>query len=84
VRGKNLSQVTVVIDMFMTPTNNVVDIEYIQLIAFGSNIDITLCPRCGGTMRVVADITNSDIIQKILDHIEAQPPPLSPATAIQS
>ena len=48
------------------------------------NIDITLCPRCGGTMRVIADITNPDIIQKILDHIEAQPPPLSPATAIQS
>ena len=48
------------------------------------NIDITLCPRCGGTIRVIADITNTDIIQKILDHIEAQPPPLSPATAIQS
>ncbi len=48
------------------------------------NIDITLCPLCGGTMRVIADITDPDIIQKLLDHIEAQPPPIKPATAIQS
>jgi hypothetical protein len=33
-------------------------------------------------MRVIADIIDPDIIQKILDHIEAQPPPLNPATAI--
>jgi hypothetical protein len=48
------------------------------------NLDISLCPLCGGTMRVIADITDPDIIQKILDHIEAQPPPLNPATVIQS
>ena len=35
-------------------------------------------------MRVIADITDPDVIQKILDHIEAQPPPLKPAIAIQS
>ena len=45
------------------------------------NIDITLCPLCGGTMRVIADITDPDIIQKILDHIEAQPPPIKTTTA---
>ncbi len=28
-------------------------------------------------MRVIADITDPDIIQKILDHIEAQPPPFN-------
>jgi hypothetical protein len=48
------------------------------------NIDISLCPLCGGTMRVIADITDPDVIQRILDHIEAQPPPIKPATAIQS
>ena len=48
------------------------------------NIEITLCPLCGGTMRVIADITDPDIIQKILDHIEAQPPPIKPAITIQS
>ena len=33
---------------------------------------------------IAADITDPDIIQKILDHIKAQPPPNQPATAIQS
>ena len=47
------------------------------------NIDITLCPLCGGTMRVITDITDPDLIQKILDHIAAQPPPVNIATARQ-
>ena len=46
------------------------------------NIDIATCPLCGGTMRIIADITDPDIIQKILDHIEAQPPPRKRAAAI--
>ncbi len=48
------------------------------------NIDITVCPLCGGSMRVIADIIDPDIIQKILDHIEPLPPPLNPAISIQS
>ena len=48
------------------------------------NIDITLCPLCGRTMRVIPEITDPDIIQKILDHIEAHPPPVESATANQS
>jgi hypothetical protein len=44
------------------------------------NIDITLCPLCGGTMRVITDIIDPDLIQKILDHIAAQPPPVNIAT----
>jgi hypothetical protein len=47
------------------------------------NIDISLCPLCGGTMRVIADITDPDLIQKILEHIEPQPPPIKSAPAIQ-
>jgi len=39
---------------------------------------------CGGFMRVIADITDPDKIQKILDHIEAQPPPIKLAPATQS
>ncbi len=35
-------------------------------------------------MRVIADITDPEVVQKILDHIEAQPPPTQPATATQS
>ena len=38
---------------------------------------------CRGTIRVIADITDPDIIQKILDHIEAQPPPVKSAGASQ-
>ena len=38
------------------------------------NIDIALCPICGGTMRVIGRgrlrITDPDVIQKVLDHIE--------------
>jgi hypothetical protein len=48
------------------------------------NIDITVCPLRGGSMRVIADIIDPDIIQKILDHIEPRPPPLKPATTIHS
>jgi len=35
-------------------------------------------------MRIIANITVPEIIQKILDHIEAQPLPNKPVTAIQS
>jgi len=34
-------------------------------------------------MRVITDITDPDLIQKILDHIAAQPPPVNIATARQ-
>ena len=32
------------------------------------DIDITLCPHCGERLRVVADITQPDLIHAILDH----------------
>ena len=48
------------------------------------NIDITLCPRCGGTLRVIAEITDPDVIQKILDHVAARPPPPSHAIHVAS
>jgi len=38
---------------------------------------------CRGTMPVIADITDPDIIQKILDQLEAQPPPVKSAGASQ-
>jgi hypothetical protein len=46
--------------------------------------EVTEVILCGGTMRVIADITDPDIIQKILDHIAAQPPPLKTAATSQS
>jgi hypothetical protein len=47
------------------------------------NIDIATCPLCGGAMRIIADITDPDIIQKNLDHIEAQLPLRKQSTTSQ-
>lgn len=41
-------------------------------------IDITLCPLCGGQLRVIADVTDPDLIRKILDHINSRAPPRLP------
>jgi hypothetical protein len=46
------------------------------------NIDISLCPLCGGRLRVIQDVTDPDLIRKILTHIQKQaPPPRPPARA---
>jgi hypothetical protein len=37
-------------------------------------IDITLCPLCGGQLRVIGDITDPDLIRKILDHVNSRAP----------
>jgi hypothetical protein len=47
-------------------------------------IDITLCPLCGGQLRVIADITDPDLIRKILDHVHSRgraPPQMPPRRA---
>jgi hypothetical protein len=41
-------------------------------------IDITLCPLCGGQLRVIGDITDPDLIRKILDHVNSRAPPRLP------
>ncbi|MCZ6658060.1 MAG: transposase [Gammaproteobacteria bacterium] len=38
-------------------------------------IDIEVCPKCGGRLRVIAAITESNVIQKILDHVHLQQAP---------
>jgi hypothetical protein len=46
------------------------------------DIDITLCPLCGGQLRVIGDITDPGLIRKILDHLNSRaPPPLPPRRA---
>ena len=48
-------------------------------------IDITVCPHCGGTLRVIADITDPDTIRTILEHLKQRAPPgLSPRRALPS
>lgn len=44
-------------------------------------IDITLCPLCGGQLRVIADITDPDLIRKILDHVNSRALPAPAAKA---
>ena len=33
------------------------------------NIDVSICPQCGGEARVIACIEDQAIIDKILDHL---------------
>jgi hypothetical protein len=33
------------------------------------------CPYCGGRLRVIADVTDSAVIGKILDHLHQRAPP---------
>jgi hypothetical protein len=37
-------------------------------------IDITLCPLCGGQLRVIADVPDPALIRKILDHVNSRAP----------
>ncbi len=47
-------------------------------------IDIELCPKCGGRLRVIAAITQPDVIQKILEHVhQQQAPPRQPPARTQ-
>jgi hypothetical protein len=42
-------------------------------------IDLSICPDCGGRLRVIAAVTRPDSIEKILEHVARQqaPPELS-------
>jgi hypothetical protein len=49
------------------------------------NIDVSVCPKCGGEARVIASIEDLQIIDKILAHLMKKgalppPPELLPAT----
>jgi transposase len=41
-------------------------------------IDISLCPLCGGRLRVIEDVTRPDLIRKILAHVNQQALPRMP------
>ncbi|MET0062412.1 MAG: hypothetical protein ABW176_08955 [Candidatus Thiodiazotropha endolucinida] len=49
------------------------------------NIDVSVCPKCGGEAKVIASIEDQQIIDKILAHLMKRgalppPPELLPAT----
>ena len=44
-------------------------------------VDVTTCPKCGGTMRLIAVITEADAIRRILASVgePTAPPEQAPA-----
>jgi hypothetical protein len=47
-------------------------------------IEITVCPHCGGRLRVIGDVTDPDVLDRILEHVRREglpraPPARSPA-----
>ena len=36
-------------------------------------IDVSVCSRCGGDVKIIACIEDPDVINKILDHLDAMP-----------
>ncbi len=47
-------------------------------------VDPMTCPQCGGTMKVIAFLTEHDVVDRIIDHLKltfaaAKPPPPQPA-----
>jgi hypothetical protein len=50
-------------------------------------LDMATCPFCGqGSLRIIAAITQAEVIRKILRHLKlaVDPPPLAPARARQA
>ncbi|MEZ5596436.1 MAG: hypothetical protein R3E84_08600 [Pseudomonadales bacterium] len=48
------------------------------------DIDISLRPLCGGQLRVVADVTDPNLIRKILDHLNSRAHPRLPPRRAES
>ena len=47
-------------------------------------IDLSVCPHCGGRLRVIADVTRPDVIQRILEHVAKQQGPPAFSVAMDS
>lgn len=41
-------------------------------------IEITVCPHCGGRLRVIADVTDPEVIDRILAHVRRKGLPRAP------
>lgn len=41
-------------------------------------IEITVCPHCGGRLRVIADVTDPEVIDQILEHFRREGLPRAP------
>jgi hypothetical protein len=46
------------------------------------NIDVTICNRCGGAVKIIACIEDPLVIKKILDHLDAKSGALASANQL--
>ena len=64
------------------PTDNIdtpiAPLTWAQRLKRVFGIDITLCHLCGGQLRVIADITDPQLIRKILEQVQKRAPPRPP------
>jgi len=62
-----------------TPAERRASMTWVQRLKRIFNIDIETCAMCGGTVKVIACIEDTVVIQKILSHLKekAVPDPLS-------
>ena len=52
-----------------TPAERHAAMTWAQRLKRVFNIDIEVCSRCGGSVRVIACIEDQDVIDRILDHL---------------
>lgn len=71
----------------ITPDRRALHRAWAAMIRRIYEVDPLLCPRCGAGMRIIAFITEPEVIRKILRHLEARaiesppPPPLAGSAA---
>jgi len=61
--------------------------SWARLLQRGFDVDMARCPLCHqGTLRLIAVITQGEVIRKILRHLKraADPPPIAPARSCQA
>ena len=63
------------------PRSPVQRLQWAQLLARVFSLEVTVCPRCGGPMRMIAALTDPDSIRTYLTGVglPADPPLVSPA-----
>ena len=54
------------------PVNEHKEMTWAQRLKRVFNIDITICNRCGGEVKIIACIEDPMVIKKILDHLDAK------------
>jgi len=63
------------------PSKPTYRLSWARLLARVFRIDVTVCPHCGGTMKIIAALTEPSAIRAYLDGVglDSHPPPVAPA-----